>query len=74
MNVNISELRQNLPEAIDRVLKTGEPLLVTRRGAPLVKIVPLSAADTESEATPLRGVAIDIPGDFDEPMKGLLEQ
>ena len=40
MHVTASKLRQNIYKLLDRVLETGEPLEIMRKGA-LLQIVPL---------------------------------
>lgn len=65
---NISDLRKNLPTILEQIASSGEPLVVTKRGRPLVKIVPVSASDESDEALPLRGVPLEIGADFDEPL------
>ena len=61
--LNISDLRQNLPTILDEIASSGDALVVTKRGRPLVKILPVSAADDSDEAFPLRGVPLEIAAD-----------
>jgi prevent-host-death family protein len=44
---SIRELSRNASRVIDRVIRTGRPTLVTRRGTPVAAVVPLDAGDVE---------------------------
>ena len=68
-HLNLSDARRNLPSLADEVAQTGEEVLITRHGKPLVRIAPCEAATTgETARYPLRGLPIRIASDFDEPM------
>ena len=44
-SVGIFEAKNRLSELCEQVAVSGEPLLIRRRGAPLVRIVPLAAEE-----------------------------
>ena len=69
--VSVSDLRGALPELLKKVETTHEPLMVTRHGKPVAKLVPTD--NKEKKAYALRGKSIQISSDFDEPMEELLE-
>jgi prevent-host-death family protein len=71
--LNVSQVRQQLPTLIDEVSKSGHEVLITRRGQPLAKLVPFQPKDAESVAHPLRGLPIEIAEDFDAPLPELWE-
>jgi prevent-host-death family protein len=71
--LNVSEARQRLPAIIDEVASTGRAVLVTRRGKPLVKIVPCRPERGTAERLPLRGLPLKLARDFDAPIDGLFE-
>jgi prevent-host-death family protein len=62
---SISELRKQLPTLLDEVASSGEALVVTKRGRPLVRIVPLARDGEQDEALPLRGIPLELAPDFD---------
>jgi len=43
--VTISKFKATCPALLDRVKRTGKPILVTRRGEAIVKIIPLPEPD-----------------------------
>lgn len=70
--MNISGVRQQLPSVVERVARTGEAVLIVRRGKAIAKIVPAATEGDESQR-PLRGLPIVIAPDFDEPLPDLWE-
>lgn len=60
-DVNVTELRQNLPAYLARV-KRGERLRVTTRGRAIAEIVPPAANANEADAARarLRGSVLDL--------------
>lgn len=47
MSVGIFEAKNRLSELCEKVALTGEPLLIRRRGEPLVRIMPLPAGEEQ---------------------------
>ena len=70
--VSTRELRENLRETLEQAAK-GKEIVVTLRGKPYVRIVPVAADDSPSSRYPLRGSVLHIADDFDEPMGDLFE-
>jgi prevent-host-death family protein len=66
-SVSTRALRENLRETLEQVAK-GKELLVTHRGKPYVRIVPITSEDAAGNRYPLRGSVLFIAEDFDEPM------
>ncbi len=46
-SVGIRDLGRNASEVVERVERTGEPVIVTRRGRPAAVMVPISAEDLD---------------------------
>jgi len=38
--LNVSEVRNNLPSLLDEIALSNEPIVVTRHGKPVAKILP----------------------------------
>jgi prevent-host-death family protein len=70
--LSISEARRRLPSLVEEVASSKDEIVITRRGEPLARIVPL-AKPKRSRKYPLRGMKIWISDDFDEPMDDLWE-
>lgn len=66
--LNVSEARRILPALVDKVNTTGATLIITRRGRPLAKLVPVDRQEQDDKSLPLRGVPIRVADDFDEPL------
>lgn len=66
--MSISEARRRLPALIAEVASSGIPLIITRRGRALAKLVPVVQAERDERSLPLRGVPIRVDEDFDEPL------
>ncbi len=64
------ELRENLREMLEQASK-GKEVLVTLRGRPYVRIVPIRSEEEGESRHPLRGSVRFIADDFDAPMTGL---
>ena len=45
--ISISEFKAKCLAVIDRVKRTGRPILVTRRGEPMAQVIPPPAADRQ---------------------------
>ena len=67
-SIAISEFKATCLAVLERVRRTGTPILVTRRGKPVAEIVPPSAASVGSGwLGAMRGTAA-ITGDLIEPV------
>jgi prevent-host-death family protein len=66
--LTLSEARRTLPSLADEVSTTGEVVVVTRHGKPIMKLVPCSAAERGEAELPLRGVPLRMTDDFDAPL------
>lgn len=71
-SVSTRELRENLRETLEQAAK-GKEVVVTLRGKPYVRIVPIAADESPSSRYPLRGSVLHIADDFDEPMGDLFD-
>ena len=69
--LSISEARNTLPGLLDELVRSREPVVVTRRGKPVARIVPVSLAPARSGRHPLRCVAIRMAADFNAPLTEL---
>ncbi len=66
--MSISEFKATCLAVLERVRRTGRPLLVTRRGEPIAEIIPASLATSGSSwMGAMRGTA-KITGDLVEPI------
>jgi prevent-host-death family protein len=66
MTVNATEFKAKCLEIIDKVHRTGEPVIITKRGKVVAKLVAESAADRPWMA--LRGTGSVWKGDPFEPV------
>ena len=64
--MTLTNARQSLPAIVDEVIATRRPVVITRRGVPVAQLTAYVDAKCESSVYPLRGVALDIPEDFDD--------
>ena len=64
--IGIFEVKTHLSDICDQVSKTREPVLVTRRGVPIVRIDPLTVDDNTSKVWEARSAYITSCGDIDE--------
>ena len=65
------EFKAKCLRIMDEVQETGIPLVVTKRGKPVIKVVPIRAADNEKKADifgRLQGI-VEIVGDPDDLIK-----
>ena len=69
--LNISEVRNHLPEIIEGVVQSNEAVVITRHGRPVASIQPFRAREGRKDRYPLRGTPITVADDFDEPMPEL---
>jgi antitoxin (DNA-binding transcriptional repressor) of toxin-antitoxin stability system len=74
-SLSVSSARSQLPSLLDDVFEKQETILISRKGKPVAQLspIPLVAGQEEAARYPLRGVAIRIADDFDEPSPGLWE-
>ena len=71
--LSISEARKHLPELVDEVAERRTPIVITRRGKAVARLVPCPPSLEDEDRHPLRGMGIWISDDFDEPMEDLWE-
>jgi prevent-host-death family protein len=73
--MNLFDTKNRLSEVCDRVLTTGEPVVVTRRGKAIVQIVPLPEKSTHesvwSTVAESRAKYGKLKDDFDLPERTL---
>ena len=55
--MKISEFKAKCLQILDRVSKTGETLIITRRGKPLARVLPVSESPADDWLGSLRGSA-----------------
>lgn len=67
MNINAAEFKAKCLKLIDTVATTHEPLVITKRGKPLVKLVPVEAESTASQYGCMKGTVTFI-GDILSPI------
>ncbi len=65
--VKISEFKARCLEILDRVARTGETLVITRRGCPLARVLPISPSSEGEWLGCLEGTARAI-GNLVEPV------
>lgn len=63
----ISRFKATCLAALERVRKTGRPLLVTKRGVPIAQVIPPPASGTGGAFGAMRGTAEEL-GDILEPL------
>lgn len=66
-SVSTRALRENLRETLEQVSK-GKEVVVTHRGKPLVRIVPILSEQGAQTRHPLRGSVLHVADDFDAPL------
>jgi prevent-host-death family protein len=71
--VNISEVRNQLPSLLNEIATSNEPIVVTRHGKPVAKILPFRRGKSKQQRYPLRGMPIRVSKDFDKPAPELWE-
>jgi len=65
--VKISEFKAKCLQILDRVARTGETLVITRRGRPLARVLPISSGSEGEWLGSLKGSARAV-GDLIEPV------
>jgi prevent-host-death family protein len=74
---NIAELKRRLADLIGRVAYAGATILITRRGKPMAKLVPVHAEATSSGLAEVKGwLASDAPllADVDRTIASRIER
>jgi antitoxin (DNA-binding transcriptional repressor) of toxin-antitoxin stability system len=68
--LNLSEARRLLPSLVDEVRRSGRSILLTRHDKPVAVLSACSASVSTDIADdlPLRGLALDMGEDFDQPL------
>ncbi len=70
MKISATEFKAKCLKLIDEVAQTHEPLIVTKRGKPVAKVVPIEPeADQESSYFGCMTGTIEIVGDIIEPIE-----
>jgi len=64
--MGVTEFKANALKVMDRVAKTKKPILITKRGKPIVQVAPVPKSE-ESSMGKLAGT-ITIIGDIEEPL------
>ena len=70
MNINVSEFKASCLKLIDEVATTHEPLVIGKRGKPLVKLVPIVDETPKSMFGYMKGT-VTIHGDILAPLDEL---
>ena len=70
--IQISRFQATCPAELERVATTGEPLLVTRYGKPVARVVPASGRERKSWLGAMKGTG-KIVGDIVSPVADLSE-
>ncbi len=63
----ISRFKATCLAALERVRRTGRPLLVTKRGVPIAQVIPPPPPETKGAFGSMRGTAEEI-GDIVQPL------
>ncbi len=67
MEINTTEFKAKCLKLIDEVAQTREPLIITKRGKPVAKVVPIEEETPTSHFGFMAG-AIEITGDIISPI------
>lgn len=70
-SVNISEVRNSLPQILKKIRKSHETITILRYGKPIANIVPCEDSESEADKYPLREIPIILSKNFDEPLTEL---
>ena len=62
----VGQFKSHCLRLMERVARTGSPILVTKRGVPLVRVVPTAAATLDEETWRERGRATTLLPEKDE--------
>ena len=74
-SLSVSSARSKLPSLLDDVFTKHETIIISRKGKPVAQLSPIQSDPVQNDAArfPLRGVAITIAENFDEPAPELWE-
>ena len=64
--IGIFEVKTKISELCETVKKTHEPILITKRGIPMVRIIPIESPENQSNIWNMRQKFIDGNGLFTE--------
>lgn len=64
--IGIFEVKAKISEICETVKETHEPILITKRGIPMVRIIPIENPEEKSNIWNLRKIFIDNNGLFTE--------
>jgi prevent-host-death family protein len=72
MTTSTRRLREKLAQTLSRAAR-GEEVIVTRRGKPYVRLLPVAdqTGGSQRDRYPLRGTLRSMADDFDAPLPGL---
>lgn len=66
--IAISKFKATCLALLDRVKKTGQPLLITKRGEPIAQVVPPQPEPPEGSTFGCMAGTVEILGDIVEPL------
>jgi prevent-host-death family protein len=66
--ITISEFKATCLAVLERVRRTGEPILVTKRGEPIAEVVPASRPSTAKRELGVLSGSAAITGDIVSPV------
>ncbi|MFH2059983.1 MAG: type II toxin-antitoxin system prevent-host-death family antitoxin [Pseudomonadota bacterium] len=69
-NIDISQVKQQLPQILEQDIE--EPIIITKQGLPIAKIVGISKKKKQREFGSAKGL-IKIANDFDAPLEDFKE-
>lgn len=72
MEITLSQFKAKCLEIMDKVQKTREEVVITKRGKPVAKLVPMSEQSAKSPMGFLKGTVV-IKGDIVEPLDEVWE-
>ena len=70
-SINVSEARNRLPELIQQVMTSRQPVTLMRYGKPAAVITPVGEVTDSGNSYPLRGTRIEMSDDFNAPSSEL---
>jgi prevent-host-death family protein len=68
--ISLEKFRADCLEILDSVQKTRQPVLITKQGRPLAKLVPISETRAEEFLGRLEGI-VRIVGEIESPIWGI---
>ena len=68
MKINVTEFKAKCLKLVDEVAQTREPIVITKRGKPVAKVVPIEPETPESHFGYMAGT-LKITGDIISPIE-----